>query len=203
MGTSQRGQLPPDLVRGRDRLQAWRRQRKAGGRIPQPLWAMAGRLAKVHGVSCTAAVLGLDYYRLKKRAEAAASDPHASGPAFVELTSPVLVGQQCRFELDNGAGATTRVHLVGYDAADVEALSRSFLERPVMLQITPQMKILVAAEPADFRRGIDGLARLCQEALQHDPFAGAVFVFRNRKGTALKVLMYDGQGFWLCHKRLS
>ena len=72
-----------------------------------------------------------------------------------------------------------------------------------MLQITPQMKILVAVEPADFRRGIDGLARLCREKLQHDPFTGAVFVFRNRRATALKVLMYDGQGFWLCHKRLS
>jgi transposase len=72
-----------------------------------------------------------------------------------------------------------------------------------MLQITPQMKILVAVEPADLRRGIDGLARLCQETLQQDPFAGVVFVFRNRKGTALKVLMYDGQGFWVCHKRLS
>jgi transposase len=72
-----------------------------------------------------------------------------------------------------------------------------------MLQITPQMKILVAVEPADFRQGIDGLARLCQQALGEDPFAGTVFVFRNRKATALKVLMYDGQGFWLCHKRLS
>jgi transposase len=72
-----------------------------------------------------------------------------------------------------------------------------------MLQITPQMKILVAVEPADFRRGIDGLARLCQERLQHDPFVGAVVVFRNRSGMALKLLTYDGQGFWLCHKRLS
>jgi transposase len=72
-----------------------------------------------------------------------------------------------------------------------------------MLQITPQMKILVAIEPADFRRGIDGLAQLCREKLRHDPFTGAVFVFRNRRGTALKVLVYDGQGFWLCHKRLS
>ena len=54
-----------------------------------------------------------------------------------------------------------------------------------MLQITPQMKILLAVAPADFRRGIDGLARLCQESLQHDPFAGTVFVFRNRKGTAV------------------
>lgn len=72
-----------------------------------------------------------------------------------------------------------------------------------MLQCTPQMKILVAIAPADFRRGIDGLARLCREALQQDPFAGTVFVFRNRRATAVKVLMYDGQGFWLCHKRLS
>lgn len=72
-----------------------------------------------------------------------------------------------------------------------------------MLQITPQMKILVAVEPVDFRRGIDALARLCQEHLKHDPFAGTVFVFRNRRATSLKVLMYDGQGFWLCQKRLS
>jgi transposase len=72
-----------------------------------------------------------------------------------------------------------------------------------MLQITPQMKILVAVEPADFRRGIDGLVRLCKDVLGQDPFAGTVFVFRNRRGTAIKVLVYDGQGFWLCHKRLS
>jgi transposase len=72
-----------------------------------------------------------------------------------------------------------------------------------MIQITPQMRIVAAVEPADFRRGIDGLARLCQEALKQDPFSGWVFVFRNRSATALKILVYDGQGFWLCHKRLS
>ena len=72
-----------------------------------------------------------------------------------------------------------------------------------MLQITPQMKILVAIAPADFRKGIDGLVRLCKDSLGQDPFAGAVFVFRNRRRTAIKVLVYDGQGFWLCHKRLS
>lgn len=69
-----------------------------------------------------------------------------------------------------------------------------------MLQITPQMKILVAVAPADFRKGIDGLVRLCKESLQQDPFAGAVFVFRNRRANAIKALVYDGQGFWLCHK---
>jgi transposase len=72
-----------------------------------------------------------------------------------------------------------------------------------MIQIAPQMRILVAIEPTDFRRGIDGLARVCKEVLKQDPFSGWVFVFRNRSATALKVLVYDGQGFWLCHKRLS
>ena len=72
-----------------------------------------------------------------------------------------------------------------------------------MIQITPQMRVVAAIEPVDFCRGIDGLARLCKDALKHDPFSGWVFVFRNRSATALKILVYDGQGFWLCHKRLS
>jgi transposase len=72
-----------------------------------------------------------------------------------------------------------------------------------MIQITPQMRIVVAVEPVDFRRGIDGLAGLCKDVLRQDPFSGWVFVFRNRRATAIKVLVYDGQGFWLCLKRLS
>jgi hypothetical protein len=72
-----------------------------------------------------------------------------------------------------------------------------------MIQVTPQMRVVAAIEPADFRRGIDGLARLCKDVLKQDPFNGWVFVFRNRSATALKILVYDGQGFWLCHKRLS
>lgn len=72
-----------------------------------------------------------------------------------------------------------------------------------MIQVTPQMRILVAVTPADFRKGIDGLARICKEELQRDPFGGGVFVFRNRRATAVKALVYDGRGFWLCHMRLS
>lgn len=72
-----------------------------------------------------------------------------------------------------------------------------------MIQVTPQMRILVAIEPADFRKGIDGIAQLCRAELATDPFSGVVFVFRNRRRTAIKILVYDGRGFWLCHKRLS
>jgi len=72
-----------------------------------------------------------------------------------------------------------------------------------MLQIAPQMRILVALEPVDLRKGIDGLAELCREKLSADPFSGCLFVFRSRRATAIKLLQYDGQGFILAQKRLS
>jgi transposase len=72
-----------------------------------------------------------------------------------------------------------------------------------MMQVSPQMRILLCVAPVDFRAGIDRLCRICRAELLSDPFSGAVFVFKNRKGTALKLLCYDGQGFWLCQKRLS
>ena len=72
-----------------------------------------------------------------------------------------------------------------------------------MIQITPHMRILLAVEPVDFRKGIDGLAGLCRQALATDPLAGALVVFRSRSRRAIKCLCYDGQGYWLCQKRLS
>ena len=71
------------------------------------------------------------------------------------------------------------------------------------MQRTPQSRIFVATEPVDFRNGIDGLAAVCRQRLGDTPLEGAVYVFRNRSGTALKLLRYDGQGSWLCMKRLS
>ncbi len=60
-----------------------------------------------------------------------------------------------------------------------------------MIQLTRHMRILVAIEPADFRKGIDGLAAVCRGHLYEDPFSGTVFVFRNRRATAVKILVYD------------
>jgi transposase len=72
-----------------------------------------------------------------------------------------------------------------------------------MIQISATMRILVAIEPVDLRKGIDGLAQFCREKLTADPFSGCLFIFRSRRGTAIKVLAYDGQGYWLAQKRLS
>jgi len=72
-----------------------------------------------------------------------------------------------------------------------------------MLQVTPHMRILLAVEPVDFRKGIDGLGGVCRQVLKQDPLSGTVFVFHNKRRTAIKLLVFDGQGFWICMKRLS
>src|ERR1700756_2479686 len=72
-----------------------------------------------------------------------------------------------------------------------------------MIQIAPQIRILVGLEAIDGRKGIDAIAQLCREKLDADPFSGYLFIFRTRRGTAVRVLQYDGQGFWLATKRLS
>lgn len=65
------------------------------------------------------------------------------------------------------------------------------------------MRILVAIEAVDGRKGINSLVQFCREKLDADPFSGCLFVFRSRSATSLRVLAYDGQGFWLAQKRLS
>ena len=53
------------------------------------------------------------------------------------------------------------------------------------------MRILVAVEAVDFRKGIDSLAELCRAKLNADPFSGCLFVFRSRRATSIRVLVYD------------
>jgi len=72
-----------------------------------------------------------------------------------------------------------------------------------MIQITPHMRVFACTSSVDFRCGIDGLVAICKDILKQDPFSGVVFCFINKKRTSIKLLIYDGQGFWLCNKRLS
>ena len=72
-----------------------------------------------------------------------------------------------------------------------------------MLALSPSQRILLAVHAVDFRKGIDGLIGLCRQQLGENPLLGTLFVFTNRRRTALKLLIYDGQGFYLILKRFS
>ncbi len=69
--------------------------------------------------------------------------------------------------------------------------------------LSPGSRIWLAAVPVDMRLGFDGLAAKVQGVLAADPFCGHAFVFRNRRGDRLKLLLWDGLGFWLIYRRLD
>ncbi len=153
--------LPADLARGLSRFGRGEVWRKVGSRIRIRcgVWLQVwhSRMGSVARHRYLAWLL----YGLKERVEAAGEPP--AGDLILCGTACSDRGWQAvSFELSNVSGTTMRVQLLGYDAADVATLLAAS-ECRVMLQITPQMKILVAVEPADFRRGIDGLARLRRE----------------------------------------
>jgi len=72
-----------------------------------------------------------------------------------------------------------------------------------MIHLTSETEIFFCVQPADFRKGIDGLAAVCIHQLKVQPRSGALFVFINRNKTMVRTLTYDGNGFWLMTKRLS
>lgn len=72
-----------------------------------------------------------------------------------------------------------------------------------MLTLPPSTKVFVATQPADMRKGFDGLLALARDFLGHDPFSGHLFVFRNRSGDRLKVLWWDRDGLAIFYKRLE
>jgi transposase len=65
------------------------------------------------------------------------------------------------------------------------------------------VRVLVAARPVDFRKGLDGLAALVRETLGADPFSGVIYVFRAKRADRVKLLLWDGTGLVLVSKRLE
>ena len=123
--------LSLDIEEARRRLEAWRKSRSRGKRIPAPLWALASALARTHGVSRVSQRLGLDYKGLKRRAEAT-KPPRQSRlkppPGFVELP---LVGQPgqgpiCTVELARGEGARMTIRWEGKEGLDLVGLAEAF-----------------------------------------------------------------------------
>ncbi len=72
-----------------------------------------------------------------------------------------------------------------------------------MIQISAHTPVFIGLDPIDFRCGIDKLSIISGQTSGRDAKCGALFIFRNRQGTSVKVLAFDGTGFWLCQKRLS
>jgi hypothetical protein len=133
MSTKKRRDLPARLEGLRQRFEDWRRTRKVRTRIPDPLWASAVKLAARYGIHRTAKVLRVNYYALKKRVEGAPATIASKAPAevvrgqFLELPAAAWTGSgECTLELEDTSGAKLRVHLKGFEAPDLAALSRSF-----------------------------------------------------------------------------
>jgi hypothetical protein len=72
-----------------------------------------------------------------------------------------------------------------------------------MITIKDNQKVFVAIEPVDFRQGIDRLKQYCKSTIQRSPESGAMFIFKNKRNISIKILMYDGEAFWLYMRRLS
>jgi hypothetical protein len=139
MGTKKKRDLPDRLEGLRRRFEQWRRTRKVRTRIPEPLWAAAVKLAEQYGVHRTAKALRVDYYALKERVEqnaisagaqqaaAATASKVAAEAEFLELPTAAWPGSgECTLELEDAVGGKLRVHLKGFAAPDLAALSRSF-----------------------------------------------------------------------------
>ena len=121
-----RGEVPSALLRVERQFASWRKSRKPGQRIPDRLWRAAAKLAEKYGLNQTATVLKLDYYSLKRHVDQQLGET-SSTAAFMELPSaPVATANECIIELEDGAGASMRMHLKGTEMPDVLALGRSF-----------------------------------------------------------------------------
>ena len=133
MSTKRTRDVPARLEGLRGRFERWRQTRKVRARIPEPLWASAVKLADRYGIHRTAKALRVDYYALKKRIEgkpsvtASKTSEEAAGATFLELPAAGWAGGgECTLELEDAGGAKLRVHLKGFEAPDLAALSRSF-----------------------------------------------------------------------------
>ena len=72
-----------------------------------------------------------------------------------------------------------------------------------MIHLTEKTKIRVAIKPTDFRKQIDGLVAQCKNQYQENPRDGVIYVFINRAQSMIRLLHYDGSGYWIATKRLS
>ena len=197
--------IPEPIAQLQRQLEQIRSTQPRVKRLPDSLWQAAVELAREHGVYSVAHPSAAGLYGVEETARRSFPAPRESTQADIRRTDGDTFSDAGRV-LDR-----VRVVARGQGAYSVESCRIARLDEPAaglagnreMIQITAQMRVLVAIERVDGRKGIDSLVRLCQEKLTEDPFSGCVFVFRSRSGTSIRLLSYDGQGYWLAQKRLS
>ena len=190
------------LEEAKVRFEEWRNNRRGKARIPAELWSAAVEVARKEGINRTARELHVAWDDLKRRMPATGAVPQQ--PAFVELVTPQVQSvPECTLEVEGRRGKL-RIQLKGASASDLASL-----EPGVVGGRRPDPDHAATAHPGCGRghrrtgRASILIAQLCREKLDADPFSGCLFIFRSRRGTAIKLLAYDGQGFWLATKRLS
>ena len=72
-----------------------------------------------------------------------------------------------------------------------------------MICVPRLIKVYVATEPTDLRRGFDGLSNLAREVLRRDPLSGHILVFLNRRRNQMKLWVWTRGEFTIVHKRLE
>lgn len=165
-------------------------------------WRESGAKARVfaqeHGITAWT----LYYWRKRLVREKRPARRRRSTPR-VRLAPVQLVAS-------DGHGHDLEVMLAGGDRIRVPAgISAETLRcviqvlRTALLTLSPAVRIYLATGATDLRRSIDGLSALVRERLALDPLSGHLFLFRNRRGDRVKILLWDQSGFWVLYKRLE
>src|SRR5579883_1812863 len=102
-----------------------------------------------------------------------------------------------------GASRTGRFKTGAPGCCAAAGIGKSLRTATLMLSFSGSLKVFVAVEACDMRKGFNGLHGLVTEELGEDPRQGALFVFTNKRHTRIKILCWDGTGLWVLTKRLE
>ena len=177
-----------------ERLDDWRESNARGTAFPGKLWRVGGAIGEEARGICDGAGAGAGVQQTQRRQWCGSGRPgprrKAKRPSiqkpvkFIELTDALPVSSSgCRLSLQDPSGQRLQLEMAPAPRPRWCCSCAARVGARLMIQLTAQMRILVAVASIDFRAGIDGLARVCRAQLDVDPFCGWLVVFCNRRRT--------------------